>query len=198
MASQLDFFAVPVPDVPPRQARPEVVTNDRVADDEALARHLETTGHYRILRKLQPRPIVDHPRPGFPRRGIILDAETTGLNYRTDEIIEIGVIAFTFNDEGELGDVTGVYGGLQQPTIAIPADITRLTGIADDMVAGQVIDTALLNALIEPADLIIAHNATFDCPFCEAFSPLSIGSEYSPPCRRSALVLPGAGRGCRG
>ena len=81
------------------------------------------------------------------------------------------MIAFTFSDLGELGDVTGVYGGLQQPTIAIPADITRLTGITNDMVAGQVIDAALLNALIEAADLIIAHNAGFDRPFCEAFSP---------------------------
>lgn len=180
MASQLDFFAAPVSHVPPKQAKPEVVTNDRgVDDDEALARHLEATGNYRILRKLQPRPIVDYPRQGFPRRGIILDTETTGLNYRTDEIIEIGVIAFTFNDTGELGDVTGVYGGLQQPTIAIPADITRLTGITDDMVAGHVIDSAPLNALIEPADLIIAHNAGFDRPFCEAFSPIFVHKAWA-------------------
>ncbi|HCJ73607.1 3'-5' exonuclease [Ochrobactrum sp. Kaboul] len=180
MASQLDFFAAPVSKMPPRQARPEIVTHDQATDDdEALARHLEATGNYRILRKLQPRPIVDHPRPGFPRRGIILDTETTGLNYRTDEIIEIGVIAFTFNDKGELGDVTGVYGGLQQPTIAIPADITRLTGITDDMVAGQVIDATLLKALIEPADLIIAHNAGFDRPFCEAFSPIFVHKAWA-------------------
>jgi DNA polymerase-3 subunit epsilon len=40
------------------------------------------------------------------------------------------------------------------------------------MVAGQSIDLAALQALIEPADLVIAHNASFDRPFCEAFSPL--------------------------
>jgi DNA polymerase-3 subunit epsilon len=94
------------------------------------------------------------------------------LNYRTDEIIEIGAIALNFNDEGEIGDVTGVYSGLQQPKIPIPADITRLTGITDEMVSGNIIDTALLAALIEPADFIIAHNAGFDRPFCEAFSPI--------------------------
>ncbi|BBD41471.1 truncated DNA polymerase III subunit epsilon (plasmid) [Aminobacter sp. Y103A] len=31
---------------------------------------------------------------------------------------------------------------------------------------------ARLKSLIEPADLIIAHNAGFDRPFCEAFSPM--------------------------
>jgi DNA polymerase-3 subunit epsilon len=180
MTSQLNFFAAPVSPVVVRAARPSVATNDMGgADDEAMARHLEATGSYRILRKLQPRPIVKSPRPGFPRRGIILDTETTGLNYRKDEIIEIGVIAFTFNDAGGLGDVTGIYGGLQQPTIAIPADITRLTGITDDMVAGQAIDIALLNALIEPADLIIAHNAGFDRPFCEAFSPVFVHKAWA-------------------
>lgn len=52
----------------------------------------------------------------------------------------------------------------------IPADITKLTGISDAMVEGQVIDIAALKALIDPADLIIAHNASFDRPFCEVFS----------------------------
>ncbi|PSS59532.1 DNA polymerase III subunit epsilon [Ensifer sp. NM-2] len=158
MTSQLDFFSG---------------GHDGVgSDDEAMARHLEATGNYRILRKLQPLSIAERTRPEFPCRGAILDTETTGLKYRSDEIIEIGMIAFTFNDTGEIGDVTGVYGGLQQPMSPIPGDITRLTGITDEMVAGQVIDTALLNALIEPADLIIAHNAGFDRPFCEAFSPI--------------------------
>jgi DNA polymerase-3 subunit epsilon len=103
---------------------------------------------------------------------VILDTETTGLNHRTDEIIEIGVIAFTFDDQGVIGDVTGIYGGMRQPNVAIPAEITRLTGITDDMVAGQAIDMERLASLVGDADLIIAHNAGFDRPFCEAVSPI--------------------------
>lgn len=60
MTSQLDFLAAPVPTATERVARQQVVTKDVVGtDDEAMARHLETTGNYRILRKLQLRPIVE-------------------------------------------------------------------------------------------------------------------------------------------
>lgn len=34
------------------------------------------------------------------------------------------------------------------------------------------IDMARLTPLIDSADLVIAHNAGFDRPFCEAFSPI--------------------------
>jgi len=141
-------------------------------DETRMVRQLEDTGRYRVLRKLQPRPVVEVRRPAFPLRGVILDTETTGLNARKDEIIEIGIVAFSFDANGAIGDVTGVYGGLRQPGVAIPPEITRLTGITDAMVAGQTIDIAQLQALIDPADLVIAHNAGFDRPFCEAFSAI--------------------------
>ncbi|MFP3499713.1 exonuclease domain-containing protein, partial [Pseudomonas sp. SIMBA_059] len=80
-----------------RKAAGRETTQKTVPDDEALAGYLESTGNYRILRRLQPRAVIERPRPGFPRRGVILDTETTGLDHRTDEIIEIGVIAFTFD-----------------------------------------------------------------------------------------------------
>lgn len=183
MTSQLDFFAAPVLSATTKVAKPQAVAGSRQdnigSDDEAMACHLEATGNYRILRRLSPRSVVEHARPEFPRQGVILDTETTGLNYQSDEIIEIGVIAFTFSDAGEIGDVTGVYGGLQQPTVPIPADITRLTGITDDMVAGQVIDLVRLKSLIESADLIVAHNAGFDRPFCEAFSPIFVHKAWA-------------------
>lgn len=143
MASQLDMFAASSVehDTTVVRLRSEMKRRDgKPLRDEDMVRHLEESGNYRILRRLIPRPVAGFPRAGFPRNGIIVDTETTGLNHRKDEIIEIGAIAFTFDDQGTIGDVTGVYGGLQQPTVLIPSEITRLTGITDDMVAGQVID----------------------------------------------------------
>ncbi len=132
-----------------------------------MATALEASGLYRIARKLVPPVVVETPRPGFPRVGVVIDTETTGLNHRTDEVIEIGAVAFTYDDNGQVGDVIGVYGGLQQPGKPVPSEITRLTGITDDMLAGQKIDFLALDRLVGPADLIIAHNAAFDRPFCE-------------------------------
>jgi hypothetical protein len=170
MAEQFDMFSEPRPrDQVVKRRSSEPDKHAIPMSEEDMVRHLSETGRYRILQKLVPRAISPFPRPEYPLKGIILDTETTGLNAREDEIIEIGVIAFTFDAIGRIGEVTGIYGGLQQPSISIPPEITRLTGITDDMVAGQSIDMPALQALIEPADLVIAHNAGFDRPFCEAF-----------------------------
>lgn len=180
MTSQLDMFAPktePQAVAPTRPNRP--TRQGRDASEGEVVAALEATGRYRILRKLEPRRVVDIARPGFPHRGVILDTETTGLDARRDEVIEIGLINFTFNDAGEIGDVLSVYGGLQQPSVPIPAEITRLTNITDDMVAGEVIDMAAVKAIVEPADLIIAHNARFDRPFCEAFSPIFVDKAWA-------------------
>ncbi len=183
MAEQFDMFSEQAP-------RDQVVTRDASKSakvekhaipmsEEEMVRHLSDTGRYRILQKLTPRAVSRFARPEYPLKGIILDTETTGLNAQKDEIIEIGVIAFTFDATGNIGDVTGIYGGLQQPSISIPPEITKLTGITDDMVAAQSIDIAALKGLIEPADLLIAHNAGFDRPFCEAFSHLFSGKAWA-------------------
>ncbi|MGF9567597.1 3'-5' exonuclease [Neorhizobium sp. BT27B] len=146
-------------------------TSKTMTEAEMVA-HLSGTGRFRILQKLEQREIAAIIRPEFPLRGIILDTETTGLSPRKEEIIEIGLIAFTFDHAGAVGDITGSYGGLRQPEKSIPPEITKLTGITDEMVTGQAIDMQRVNELVAPADLVIAHNASFDRPFCEAFSPI--------------------------
>ncbi|MGO7208065.1 3'-5' exonuclease, partial [Rhizobium ruizarguesonis] len=178
--SQLDMFAKASPAIAkvrgPSRRQPSQPT---AYSDEDMARTLEESGNYRILRKLAARPIASVRRPEFSRLGVILDTETTSLNHRSDEIIEIGAVAFTFNDDGAIGDIVGIYGGLQQPSRPIPPEISRLTGINDAMVEGQLIDIQSLRTLIEPADMIIAHNAGFDRPFCEAFSKIFTGKAWA-------------------
>lgn len=177
MTQQFDLFVSDEATSKKAGGGPAVKRASLTEDD--MVRHLQATGRYRLLQRLVPRAVVPVARPGFPLHGVILDTETTGLNHRKDEIIEIGLIAFTFDEKGNLGDVTGVFGGLRQPSNPIPAEITRLTGITNEMVAGKTIDLDEVRTLMEKADLVIAHNAGFDRPFCEAFSPVFAGKAWA-------------------
>lgn len=154
-----------------RKRKPLAVPDHEIWDAEAEAHRLEESGDYKVLRRLVPRPVISRTDSTYPHLAVVVDTETTGLQHTKDEVIEIGAVAFTYNNEGAVGDVVGVYSGLRQASIPIPPEITRLTGITEEMVAGQEIDIAALDALIEPADLVIAHNAEFDRPFCEKLSP---------------------------
>ncbi|MDI6029357.1 3'-5' exonuclease [Corticibacterium sp. UT-5YL-CI-8] len=162
---------------PVRRGRQQPNTIPKAEDD--LAQLLEDTGRFKVLRKLVPRPIIDRASSRFPKLAVLVDVETTGLNHSRDEVIEIGAVAFTYDDAGTIGDVVGIFSALRQPSGPIPAEITRLTGITDEMVAGQTINLATLDAFVEPADLIIAHNAGFDRPFCERLSPSFIPKPWA-------------------
>lgn len=148
-------------------------------DAEEAAVRLEESGDYRVLRKLVPRPVINREDSAFSRLAVLIDTETTGLNHARDEVIEVGAVAFTYDDDGNVGDVVGVYNSLSEPSGPIPPEITRLTGITDEMVAGQVLDVWGLERLVEPADLVIAHNAGFDRPFCEKLSPVFVPKAWA-------------------
>jgi DNA polymerase-3 subunit epsilon len=61
------------------------------------------------------------------------------------------------------------FQGLRQPSEPIAPEITAITGITNEMVAGQVIDPAVVATFAAPASLVIAHNAAFDRRFLERF-----------------------------
>lgn len=108
------------------------------------------------------------------RTGIVLDTETTGLNWQEDSIIEIGLRQFLFHRQtGEILGLRKAYSSFQDPGRAIPPEIVELTGITDEMVAGKDIEWPVVEALLAEASLIIAHNARFDRPFIDRQSAVS-------------------------
>ena len=136
-------------------------------DLETTARALEATGNYRVLRRLV-RHVEFCPDAATPKKtAVILDVETTGLDPLSDEIIELGMLKFTFSADGRIYKVVDAFEALREPTIGISEEITRLTGITKDMVVGKTIEPQQIAAFIDDAVLIIAHNAAFDRPFCE-------------------------------
>ena len=153
-------------------------------DYEAMAAALEATGDYRILRRLQHRQQL-LPNDGSPTRlGIFLDLETTGLDPVKSEIIEIAMLPFIYSLDGRIFEVKEPFQGLRQPSTQIPPEITRLTGITDEMVAGKSIDLGEVSAFASGAAIIVAHNAGFDRRFAEGSAMCSPPSRGLARCRR--------------
>ena len=138
-----------------------------VSDLEAAAAALDASGDYRVLRRLKTREELAEDDGATKKVAIILDVETTGLDQASDEIIELGMLKFSYGSDGRIYRVVDTFSALRQPSIPIPAEITRLTGITADMVAGKSIVADEVDEFIADAVLIIAHNAGFDRPFCE-------------------------------
>lgn len=147
---------------------PEVTEHQEL---ERLAAVLESSGEYRILRRLRmASPAL--PPVGTPmRRGVLVDVETTGLDSSSDEIIELAMLAFDYSTDGSFVAPANSFDQLRDPGRPISPDVTKLTGITDEMVAGRSIDRCAAEAFIEDAVLVIAHNAAFDRRFCERLLP---------------------------
>lgn len=139
---------------------------------EESIRKLEATDRFRVLRKAELGEVSDVASIGNDRTAVIVDTETTGLDVQRDEIIEIGMIAFSYDAVGNFGKVIGTFSGTQQPSRPIPTAITQLTGISDEDVRGRSIDKLAVESLLSPASLVIAHNAAFDRPMCERLSSM--------------------------
>jgi DNA polymerase-3 subunit epsilon len=139
---------------------------------ERMAAFLETTGDYRVLRRLPPEPEI-HPSGGDPtQRAVFVDVETTGLDPAADAVIELAMCAFDYSQSGRIVGVGEFFSAYRDPGRPIPQAVTALTGITDAMVMGATIEESAVAAFIESADLVIAHNARFDRPFCEGLSDI--------------------------
>ncbi|OZB73457.1 MAG: hypothetical protein B7X37_08440, partial [Halothiobacillus sp. 14-55-98] len=97
---------------------------------------------------------------------VALDFETTGLDPENSRIIEIGAIKFS--DSGEEIDT---FESFVDPCTNIPIEISKLTGISNDMVKGSPNQNEALIELFKWAGnskVYIAHNATFEAKFIKA------------------------------
>lgn len=138
---------------------------------ERMAECLESTGDFRILRRLRPLAFAT-PTDAPTRRALFVDVETTGLDSSKDTVIELGMVPFDYTLDGTVVAVGEPFGSLRDPGFPIPPEITALTGITDEMVRGATIDPDQVTAFVDRASLIISHNAGFDRPFCEGEWPV--------------------------
>ena len=120
---------------------------------------------------------------------VAFDLETTGLNPKTDAIIEIGAVRFS---EKRVEDE---FSMLINPGRSIPSFITQLTRISNEMVRGAPNIHDVLGefeAFVGDAP-VIGHNVQFDLSFMKPHNLL----HYNTPIdtyELAAVLLPSAGR----
>lgn len=92
---------------------------------------------------------------------VAIDTETTGLSPIYNEIIEVSAIKYKGNKKLDS------FSTLIKPEAPIPYNITRITGISNDMVKNaprkEEIKEELVNFIGN--NTIVAHNASFDMNF---------------------------------
>lgn len=130
---------------------------------------------------------------GTPLRDVtfcVLDLETTGGSHRRDAITEVGAVKVRG------GERVGELATLVDPGVAVPADVTRLTGITNAMLSGAPPLGAVLPSVLDflAGSVLVAHNAPFDSGFLRAACTRAERPWPSPPvlctARLARAVLP--------
>lgn len=137
--------------------------------------------HVRVLRRVGniDRLVSERATRGRVRRIGIVDTEATSTNARSAELLDIAVAVLLVDAAGELIGVEKTLQSLRDPGGPIPAEVTKLTGITDEMVAGRILSQEKWARLLSGCDLLVAHNASYDVPIVERFLPEIAGQAWA-------------------
>ncbi len=97
---------------------------------------------------------------------VVFDFETTGLESNKDEIIEIGAVKIS------KGKIVSTFSTFIKPSVAIPQEITDLTGITEEMVAKAPAINYVLPDFYKYCYGcgLVAHNIAFDFGFLSSIA----------------------------
>lgn len=101
---------------------------------------------------------------------IAFDTETTGTNSKTDCILEIGAYKISFDRNSPYYENPQIFDMLINPEIEIPAFISQLTGITNEMISGAENTKNVIKEFLKfigEDSVLIAHNAPFDLYFID-------------------------------
>ncbi|WP_427310197.1 exonuclease domain-containing protein [Cupriavidus sp. H39] len=104
-------------------------------------------------------------------RVAIVSTETTGLTPE-DEPVSIGLLLVEVSPRagGLLREVAEYYGS-QEPTVPISAAATDTHGLTADMLRGRRFDIGAIRAIVDDADVLVAHGAAFNARMLEKVLP---------------------------
>lgn len=154
-------------DVNPNNSCPTVVnTNDTIIKNQSERFITPTPKSKEGIVSVSEVCFNDETIEILMNRYIAFDVETTGLNARSDRIIEIGAVIF------ENGCPTKEFTSLVNSVVEVPYSATAINMITTDMVRAApselIVYDKLVNFLgdaLNGTTIICAHNASFDMSF---------------------------------
>lgn len=108
----------------------------------------------------------------------VMDTETTGLDYQTDEVIELAIVVVVLNERLEFCAIERRYNQLQQPITPITPELTAIHGITNEEVEGKRFDLILAKELLDKCHYILCHNSKFDRNFIDKIIPTMAKKQY--------------------
>lgn len=145
---------------------------EQFSDLESMAAFLDSNEDFRVLKRVTL-PYETHPQINARREqkgnlfGIYLDTETTGLDWTDDKITSLSMLPFVYNKNRFVSFAPPIT-LWNDPGRPISPEITELTGITNEMVAGKSLPVMKLRETLGNATLVIAHHAEFDRKFVES------------------------------
>lgn len=117
-----------------------------------------------VSRRLRMNRSAKGRSKGEPAAYVVVDVETTGLDPKDDQIIEIAGLKIVDGDE------VGSFQRLVIPDKELSCEIERLTGLTDARLRKEGEElSAVLKGFLDFTGLmpVMAHNASFDCEFIQ-------------------------------
>tara|TARA_R110000737_G_scaffold127218_3_gene159743 strand:- start:2665 stop:3558 length:894 start_codon:yes stop_codon:yes gene_type:complete len=145
-------------------------TKPTLQELEVWASKLEASESYKVLRKVAEPKREKVRKNDELRYAMIVDTETTGLDLRTDEVIELGFILVAYKDQ-KIKYIKDLGNEMREPDRKISEEVQHLTGITPEMVKGKSLSRETVLGALSLANIVIAHNAAFDRPICERLLP---------------------------
>ncbi len=118
---------------------------------------------------------------------VVLDTETTGLDFKDCELIEVAAARLRGND------IVDTFDMFVKPEKPIPPEVVQITGITNERVADAPCAMEVCEKLAAFAQgaPIIAHNSAFDRHFMEkGYGGQSVGGPWVDSLELSRIVLP--------
>lgn len=118
---------------------------------------------------------------------VVLDTETTGLDFKDCELIEVAAARLRGTE------IVDTFDMFVKPEKPIPPEVVQITGITNEQVADAPCAMEVCEKLAEFAQgaPIVAHNSTFDRHFMEkGFGGQSVGGPWIDSLELSRIVLP--------